>query len=271
MKRITLGFLFLLLVSNAYSQAVPSFGANKLVNSFSGYNFFVGDDASDFITTPKAFGSGIADFSGPINILNFWLVKPSNFPIGISASLGFKFTKFRFEENYSFGTDTNALLIDNDPEHYYDNTFFSRQGSKLVTGKIYLPLMIYLPVHNWFNPRKDDFGIFGGVFYEGYLFSYHKLFYNDNNQLVKNKTPNSSLRQYFTKNGFGVRAGLKISNFFVFGQYLITPIFNNLLPYDLHEAKFGLNYYFDASDIIDEFDFDKYDKDKEDDFGTDAM
>lgn len=269
MKKKLISAILIFLTFSSFSQSKPDFSARMLMDEGTGFNFFVGNDAKDFTTTPKAFGSGIFDFSGQINVWNVWLIKPSNFPIGVATTVGLKIQKFRFEDNYYFGIDTNALLIDVNPDHYYNNTFFSRHGSKLVTGKIFIPLMIYLPVHNWFNSTKDNFGIYGGAFYEGYLFSYHKLFYEDQKTLVKNKTTNESIKQYFTKNGFGVRAGLKISNFFIFGQYMLTPIFNNMMPYDLHETKIGINYYFNYKKLIPDFDEDDNDSDEKG-FGTDA-
>ncbi|MBN2663786.1 MAG: hypothetical protein JXR68_09070 [Bacteroidales bacterium] len=270
MKKILFAGLFILLVFNSFSQKYPKFGADMLMDEFTGFNFFTGPDANKFQTTPKAFGSGIYDFSGQYNVWSIWLLKPSKYPIGIATTVALKIAKFRFTDNYYFGLKPTDLLIDNDPTHYYDDSFFSRAGSKLVTGKIFIPLMIYLPVHNWFNPKKDFFGIYAGAFYDGYLFAYQKLYYETNGQLVKNKQTNGSIKQYFNKNGFGVRGGFKMWNFFVYGQYLLTPIFSDLLQYDIHETKIGLRYYFDYSEYIPDFDNDDKDKD-ENGFGTDAQ
>lgn len=269
MKKLLLVSLFFIITSISFSQTYPNFGAGALMKDAIGFNFFVGDNAKNFQTTPKALGSGLYDFSGNYNLWSFWLLRPNKYPIGVATTVGLKITKFRFVENYHFGIDTNALFIDNEPEHFYNEAFFSRHGSKLVTGKLFIPLMIYLPVHNWFNSSKDNFGIFGGAFYDGYLFAYNKLFYEQDNQLIKDKQTNNTMKNYLNKNGFGVRAGVKISSFFIFGQYMLTPIFSDILQYDIHETKIGINYYFDYAKRLS--DLDNFGGDDDDDFGTDAQ
>ncbi len=265
MKKFVVFIIVFSSIFNVYSQ-YKTFKASVLMNEQTGFNFFTGSDSKYYLTTPKALGSGIYDFSGQYNIKSIWLFSPEKYPIGVATTLGLKITKFRFVNNLYFGVDTPGIFIDNSTNHYYNDFFFSRHGSKLVTGKLFVPIMLYLPVHKWFNSNKDNFGIFAGAFYDGYLFAYHKLYYDQNGQLEKNKTKNKYIKQYFNKNGFGLRGGLKIMNIFIYGQYLITPIFSDILPIDIHETKIGLYYYFDWSDKIpdiDEFDFDNDD-------GTDA-
>ncbi len=260
MKKI---FLFILIVFfnfNIFAQNTK-FSAGNIINEFSGFNFFLGSDADKFKTTPKAFGSGIFDFSGQYTIKSFWLLEPVKRNIGLATTVALKINKFRFKDNLYFDTNADSILIDNNASHYYNNMYFCRHGSKLVTGKLNIPLIFYFPISQWFGDNKGVFGIFAGAYYDAQLFAYHKLYYEENDRLVKNKTKNNKIKQYFTKNNFGLRGGIKIFNIFLFGQHSLTPIFSNL-PYDIYETKIGFNFKIN-------YDQEKIEE-KIDDLGTDA-
>lgn len=266
MKKILIFVLFLSLFISSFSQGYPKFSASLLTREAIGFNFFMGKDADKFKTTPKALGSGILDFSGQYNLWSIWILKPNKYPVGIATTVGLRIAKYRFTDNYIF-TD-NGITIDDDINHDYSNAFFSRHGSKLVTGKLFVPILFYFPVHNWFNPAKDDFGIFAGAFYDLYLFSYHKNYYDEDGQFIKHKQRNNYISKYFNKHGVGFRGGLKVYNFFVYAQYMFTPFFSDKIPYKINEAKIAINYYFDLSKLTKKInnnnDLDEYD------FGIDA-
>lgn len=255
------------MLSLSFVAQNSSFSAGYLINGTTGFNFFTGPDAEIFKTTPKLFGSGVYDFSGQYTLLNFWIIKPQHKNIGLATTVAFKVNKFRFKNNLYFDTQNNLIINDDSPTRNYNTMFFSRHGSKLVTGKVHVPLMIYLPVSQWFGDRKGFFGIYGGAYYDGFLFAYHKLIFEENGQFVKNKTKNLELKEYFTKNSFGLRGGIKLGGFFIFCQYSLTPFFNSNLPYEIYETKVGLgikiNYFSWLGDKLD-LDLDK------DDNGIDA-
>ncbi len=247
MKKIFVLSFFLIISLVGFSQTKtkkPEFGSNKLITHFTSYNFFVGKDAASFRTTPKALGSGISDFSQVYTVFNLWLLRPVEHNIGLITTVGLDLTKYRFADNLYFDTNNDKILTDNDSSHYYNPSFFSPQGSKLVMGKLYIPLIVYLPVSHWFKPGNEDFGLYFGAIYRPYLFSYHKLNYmNTQNQPVKNKTPNIFIAKYFNQNDVVVKAGIKIKGIFLFGQYSVLPFFSNELNYDIHEAKVGINIF----------------------------
>ncbi len=268
MKKLLFLNLLVLSILTGYSQSAPVFRAGELTQSVVGYNFFTGADAKNFETTPQRLGSGVFDFSGQYNLFNFWLMSPNKYPVGISTGVGLKIAKFRFVNKYYFDVDTNILLIDAEKSHVYNNNFFSRHGSKLVTGKVYVPLLIYLPVHKWFNNKKDDFGIFAGAFYERHLFAYHKLIFKEKSNLQKVVNKGYGVGKFLRKHGVGVRAGIKIKNILIFGQHTLTPFFSDLLPYKVNETRVGINFYLNYQKYIDGFD--KKDKSSKPEFGTDV-
>ena len=275
MKKITLTVLFSLSFFIVFSQTEtkkkPSFGSNNLISHNVAYNFFVGTDANKFRTSPKAFGSGISDFSQTYTLFNFWLSRPIKRNIGIITTIGFDLNKYRFADNLYFDSDSNDIFIDNDQTHYYNESFFSRQGSKLVIGKLYIPFIVYLPVSHWFSDGNENFGLYFGAIYRPYLFAYHKLlFTNEQNQLVKNKTANPFINKYFNKNDIVVKAGLKIKSIFIYGQYSVLPFFNENMNYDIHEAQIGINFFFNFTSKLQKKLDDLEKKDNFNDGGTET-
>lgn len=239
MKRVIIIVLFTILVLNLTAQK-SKLNAADLYNDLTGFNFFTGKSAQNFQTTPKALGSGIYDLSNQYGIFP-WILNPAKKSIGLSVGVAYKLSKYRFSDNWVFSAD--SIFIDNDPTHGYNSMFFSRQGSKLVVGKITIPIIVYLPVSKWFGDKKNIFGIYGSAFYDGFLFAYNKDYYEINGVLQKVKIKNYQIKDYFNKNFYGVRLGLKLGNILLFGQHTFVPLFKNS-NYELFENKIGINLIF---------------------------
>ncbi len=240
MRKIIFCVVLLLTYVGVWGQSSLNFEANNLTQSTVGFNFLMGDNAADFATTPKAFGSGIGDLSGNYILWSPWILEPYRHHIGLTSTIGYKLAKYRFEKNYVF--NDNGFMVDTVASHKYDDSFFSRQGSKLVLGKLHVPLIVYLPVHNWFNRAENKFGIFAGAYYDYYLFAYHKNYHTVDGKLVKSKQRNADISKYFNKHNVGITGGVKVFDFFLHFDYVITPLFSNKLPYELHEARVSLSY-----------------------------
>ncbi len=239
---------FILFVSSSFAQnKLPKFRSGILINQYVAYNFFVGNDATKFKTSAKAFGSGIYDFSMVFSPYNYWISRPIKRNIGLLTTVAFDITKYRFENNLIFDTDNSTIIEDTISAHYYDADFFSYSGTKLVVFKLYIPLIVYFPISHWFKKGSESVGLFGGVVYRPYLFAYHKQLYEEKDRQVSIKTPNSLISRYFSKNDLTVKLGIKLKGIILFGQYTINNFFNSTMPYDLHEAKIGMNISFDFS------------------------
>lgn len=269
MKKISfLLIVFSLLSSFSFSQnKLPKFSSGVLINQYFAYNFFTGTDASKFQTTPKAFGSGISDFSMVLSPFNFWISRPIKRNIGLLTTVGFDFAKYRFDDNLYFDTDNSKIETDTISSHFYNPDFFNNQGTKLAIAKLYVPLIVYLPLSHWFKNGDESIGLFAGVIYRTYLFSYHKQIYTEFDRRIEVLSPNNLISKYFSKNDMTVKAGLKIKSIIVFGQYTINSFFNSQLPYKINEAKIGVNFSFDFSSTLQNIE-DKNPFGK--DFGTDA-
>jgi hypothetical protein len=243
MKKIELVMMMVIACISVYSQQkLPEFSSSSLITQSTGYNFFVGKDSKKFQTTPQAFGSGLYDFSSTISIYNFWISRPIKRNIGLLSTIAFDLTKYRFTNNLVFDVQKPDIYVDTNNSHLYKHTFFSRQGSKLVIGRLYIPLLLYLPVSHWFKKGNEAIGLFAGIIYRPYLFSYFKRFYKQDNQLVKNKVPNGEINKFFNKNDISFKAGIKLWNLVISGQYSYYPLFNKTMSYDIHEAKIGLSF-----------------------------
>lgn len=252
MKKISfLLIVFSVLSSFAFSQnKLPKFSSSVLINQYFAFNFFTGPDASKFQTTPKAFGSGISDFSMVLSPYNFWISRPIKRNIGLLTTVGIDFTKYRFDDNLYFDTDNSTIERDTLSSHFYNPDFFTYQGTKLAIAKLYVPLIVYLPVSHWFKNGSESFGLFAGVIYRTYLFAYHKQEYIENERRVDILTPNNLISKYFSKNDLTVKAGLKIKSLIIFGQYTINSFFNSQMSYEIHEAKVGINFSFDFASTL---------------------
>ena len=234
----------LIVTTNLFAQKKGWFELTNYTNPTMGFNFFVGNDAKNFITTPKVLGSGIYDFSRNYNLFPIWILNPhKNKLIGISFPVGIRIAKYRFADNIYF-QHTNGNLeygIDNVSGHYYNNFPLSYDGSKLVTGNWHLPILVYLPIQHWFGSPNDNFGIFGSFFYDRYAFAYHKRRYKVDENRYNDKISNSSFKNYgIRKNKFGVSGGIKLKWLVLYAQYVISPFFDDNVNIDIYEMRVGI-------------------------------
>lgn len=245
MKKSILLIAIVFISLSTYSQDSTNqkVSTNALINQAYAFNFFTGPDAKKFTTTPKAFGSGIYDLSMVIPA-TFWIYNPKNRNIGLFSGVGLDITKFRFQQPYIFDITNNNIFVDTNTLHLYRNSFFTRDGSKLVLGKLIVPVSVYFPVSKWFGPKDLNFGISLTAFYKRYLFAYLKDFYIENGALTKDKYGNASISKYFTHDDLGLRAAVKIFSIYVWGQYTYTNLFTNLIQYEIHETKIGITVDF---------------------------
>lgn len=242
MKKILTLFFVILIQLVAWGQKEKISSQTFLTDGYA-YNFFSGSPSIDLTTTPKALGSGLYDMSGKYG-LGTWFLNPSKKGIGIGIGAAFKLNKYRFSNNYLALNDNNFLSLDTFKTHLYDQSFFNRSGSKLVVGKVHIPLFVYLPVSNWFGDTKNFFGIGAEAFYDMYLFTFHKIFYIENGILMKHRTTNSQIKNNFNKHFYGVRIQLKIWNLNIYAERTLVSLFSNK-TIDAYENKIGFFITFD--------------------------
>lgn len=245
MKKSILSIAIIFISLSVYSQSDKKqrVTTNALINQSYAFNFFTGPDAKQLTTTPKAFGSGLYDLSMVIPA-TFWIYNPKNRNIGLFSGAGLDITKYRFQQPYIFDLTNNNILVDTNSLHIYRNNFFTRDGSKLVLGKLIVPISVYFPISKWFGKEDLNFGISLTAFYKRYLFAYLKDFYIENGALTKDKYSNTSISKYFTHDDIGGRVAVKIFSFYVWGQYTYTNLFTNLIQYEIHETKIGITFDF---------------------------
>ncbi len=244
MKKILLIVLITILTTGVFAQKKARIEAAYFVDAAPGFNFFVGDDAKEFITIPKKMGSGLCDFSFNYSISNYWILLPKKDMIGVAFPLGLRIAKYRFINNLYFDNSTGVIktLEDTDPTHVYNTSFTSYDGSKLVTGYWRAPVLIYLPLQRWFGGANDNIGIFGSFFYERHAFTYHKLRFKEDGKKKKIFTGNNSFKDFgLSKDRIGVSGGLRFFRVVFFAQYLITPFFNDSVGKNINEMRVGLN------------------------------
>ncbi len=245
MKKTLIIIFVSIITMNVFAQSESRIDAMYFNDvTLVGYNFFVGADAKEFTTVPKVLGSGVYDFSYNYSI-PIWLIKPDKRLIGVALPIGLRIAKYRFLDNLSVENNNGTYQFseNTDPTHSYNNSFFSYEGSKLVTGYWRVPILVYMPVQKWLGGDKDNFGIFGSFFYERRAFSYHKLKYKVDGNKQKIFTGNKKFNDFgFTKNRIGVSGGIKISKIVFFAQYLITPFFDDSVGKKINEMRVGLNF-----------------------------
>ena len=173
-----------------------------------------------------------------------WLLNPSKKGIGLGIGGAFKLNKYRFSNNLIVTNDNNFMIIDTFKTHLYDRSFLSRSGSKLVVGKIHIPLFVYLPISNWFGDTKNFFGIGAEAFYDMYLFAYHKIFYFENGTMIRHRTPNSQIKDNFNKHFYGIRIQMKIWNFNIYAERTLVSLLSNKNN-EIYENKIGIFMTFD--------------------------
>ncbi len=237
-------FIFLLLIclnlaALAQTSNLKKYRITSTLNSSFQYNMFIGRDKNLLQTNIKALGSGLYDFSGLYYVFGIWFYNPNKQPLGIGFIPALKVSKFRFANNYKI--ENGTFTLDDDPSHHFYENYFTRDGSKLVVKKIFLPLVILFPISKWFNERNRNVGLYIIPFFESYLYGYHKLFFhNDNGKLSKIKTDNNIIRKMINPNNYGVRAGLKIKYFYIFGQYTFENFFKETTNLNVNELNLGI-------------------------------
>jgi len=239
-KLLLVGLLLVALSSNSFAQFSHSKELLLALNPAPiGMNLLIGNDAGMFETTGQAFGSGMMDFSGVIPLLPFWIKAPEE-TFGYGVPVGIRISKYRFAQDLVFTKNEDLkqidVMVDNDPEHSFNHNFFSYEGSKLVTGYIHVPLAFNLNI-------TDEFRILGSVFYDRYLFGYHKLKYTEAGETVKKVIKNKDFKNYYlNKNKFGVSCGIMYGSFGIGGTYVPSTFFEAGRGPELQELRVGLIY-----------------------------
>ena len=243
MKRIFIAlFLTVIGIQSFAQQNIPP---SAFYGKITGYNFFVGKNAADFKTVPKALGSGIFDFSG-VSGQGIWILNPEKSFMGLSLGLTYKITKFRFEKPWYF--NSCPLTYDTDPTHTYNPFFFSRQGSKLVFISADIPVLALFPVASWFGGKVTDFSIFAGASYERYISSYQKIRYSIGDEKEYIKYGNETLKKMpFQKNNIIFSAGIVLKRVLIRADYQFFSLFTQ--TYDLHYVNVGISYLL-TSDLL---------------------
>lgn len=246
MKLRVLFILQFFIIKTLFSQFSMN---NVFVQNDFKYNFFTGKGPVNLSTTVRGFGSGVMDFSGRYGY-GFWLMKKKNLLLGIGSYA--KIDKYKFEENLIFNTSNYEIMVDTNVNHSYVHDFFSRTHSKLALFKYDLPFVVYVPFGNLFKKDVDYISTSFSFFYDFLFFSYNKLIYFENNQLVKLKF--SNLKNFFNTQNLGVGFSLKIGPIRFFYERALFRLFK--------EQRY--NYYENSAGFTIDVDFDSKEKFKKD-------
>lgn len=199
------------------------------------FNFLTGTGGVP--TTPQALGSGVLDFSG-----KYVLFRSKIRPVGDNGATFFapslKITKYRPQDNLSLKMeDGKAVLYDNTAGRTYDNSFFSYDGSKLVTGWIHVPIYFLFLVGD-----NDEEGVFVAPWYDRYCFAYYKEKYEVGGKEIKDKIRNSEMKKFpFSKDKVGIDFGYLMENGLIFyASYSFTPMFRPGMGPRINEASIGI-------------------------------
>jgi hypothetical protein len=204
------------------------------------YNFFIGDDGDDFITSINGFGSGfIFDvFTGrySVDLLTIGFDE-----INLSIGAGFAISKYRFKENIIFSKENNIVnySIDDDPTRDYVNTFFGYGKSKLVYGSFYFPVNL--------NISLGDIYFSCGALIDQYVSGKHKRKFKVDDTKDKIVIRNEEFSDYnLNKTKLGVNALLmhKKGGIGMGFTYMITPFFKEGEGPALNEIRLSLTFKF---------------------------
>ncbi len=245
MKKQFYTFCFLFIASWQFSQAQDNafkfraFDGHRSDFGLS-YNFFVGDDAEDFRTTIKGFGSGF--------LLDFYSARASwdMFSLGtrkanISVGAGIAISKYRFSENLILTNSEGGVTwqIDPVPTHDYGTGFFSYGKSKLVSTTLIFPVNL--------NFHIGDFFLSAGATYDHYLTGKLKRKFKDDGGKQKVVVKNDSFNDFpVERNKFGIGGAImhKPSGLNIGFTYMMTPFFEEGLGPDLNEVRVSFSYCF---------------------------
>lgn len=245
MKKQFYTFCFLFIACWQFSQAQDNafkfraFDGHRSDFGLS-YNFFVGDDAEDFRTTIKGFGSGF--------LLDFYSARASwdMFSIGtrkanLSVGAGIAISKYKFSESLIIENSEGGVTwrVDDDPTHDYGQGFFSYGKSKLVSTTLIFPVKL--------NFHMGDFFLSAGGTYDLYLSGKLKRKFKVDGNKQKIITPNDSFNDFpVERNKFGIGASImhKPSGLNVGFTYMMTPFFEEGQGPDLNEVRISFSYCF---------------------------
>jgi hypothetical protein len=203
------------------------------------YNFFVGEDADDFRTTIRGFGSGflLDAFSGRYS-MDFLQIGTEG--VHLTAGIGGAITKYRFSEPIMF-IDENGeygYALDTDPAHAYGSGFFSNDKSKLVMLSLIVPVNL--------NFDLGQFYLSAGGTMDVYVSAKHKLKYTRDGDRIKEVIRNDRMNDFpFNK----VKAGLgfmllhKKTGLSAGATYIVTPFFDSDSDFpELNEVRVSFSY-----------------------------
>ncbi|MBT7094254.1 MAG: hypothetical protein HN936_13485 [Bacteroidetes bacterium] len=198
-----------------------------------GYNFFVGNDAADFQTSVKGFGSGLTDVltgRSSIDLVNF-----GTDHISLSIGAGLSISKFRFSQNLVLNLDGETVSWEPDPnpDHDYVNTFFGYGKSKLINSSFYVPLDLNIQLgENWLYSI--------GGFFDYSFYTKFKSKYKIGDEKVQDVIAPSEMKTYsLNKVKYGVSTMIfnKKLKWGISGSYYLTPFFQEGLGPDIQEVR----------------------------------
>lgn len=225
MKKILLSFITIFVSIASFAQ---------------GYNFFLGSGNSGMGTTGKVLGSGISDFSYNYTIYQVPLISSKDV-IELFFVPGLRIAKYRFSDNLTLSQAGGKMIItpDINPAHSYNNSFFSYDGSKMVTGWWHVPVMVLLHI----GEKGARSGIFVAPFYDRYAFGYHKRRFHENGSVRKEKIRNSAFKNFpLNKDKFGAEAGFLTKQGMALSiLYVYTPFFKTDKGPVLNEVRISLS------------------------------
>lgn len=205
-----------------------------------GYNFFLGAGNSGYGTTAKVLGSGIADFSYNYSIYQIPLISSKD-KIDLFFVPALRIAKYRFSDNLILSQVAGKMLIapDPNPAHQYNTSFFSYDGSKMVTGWWHVPVMVLLHI----GEKGARTGLFVSPFYDRYAFGYHKRRFHENGSVRKEKIRNSAFKNFpLNKDKFGFEAGFLTKEGLALSiLYVYTPFFKTDRGPVLNEVRISLS------------------------------
>jgi putative Mn2+ efflux pump MntP len=198
-----------------------------------GYNFFIGEDAADFSTSIKGFGSGMGDvLTGRVSmdIIGYGTDK-----LSISLGLGYSVSKFRLSKNLILGLDQGSVtwMADPDETHVYQNTFFGYGKTKLVNGSFYAPLNLNISF-------SEKIMVCLGGFVDYSIYTKFKSKYKVGEDDVKDLIKPSDMNDF---NLNKIKYGLNASLYFtgtgtgLSFTYYMTPFFQEGLGPDIQEMR----------------------------------
>jgi len=224
-------------------QAQDKFGVKLKINqredSGIGYNFFLGDDADDFQTTIKGFGSGFLFdiFTGRAGVD---VLQIGTNAANISLGAGLTIAKYRLKDNLAISVTPDGskvqYAVDNNPAHDYVNTFFGYGKSKIVTASFFVPAHL-----NFVIARKVTLS--AGGFIDFYFYGKHKRKYIEDGEKVKALTKPNEFKDFnLNKMKYGLSASIihNKSGIGLAGAYYLTPFFQEGKGPELNEARVSI-------------------------------